>query len=301
MVHNNLMMDQVGCQYCHNGVSLSCDHLPVNVVACSFLMFIWAMIKRHETCTRDVYEHTYRLSPQEGCMHKLNIPLIGVLIIVSAACTLPAPDKPVTPSPPGLATDPGPSATLPVEISPQPTQTEIKETTTVISPTENSDPKVPTQTLEAVETSQPEITYRFVPQTGTPIGIENFLHPEAGCSWMGVGGQVFSQNDRPINDLIVEVGGSLEGSPILLLTMTGDSTALGPGGYEVRLAEKTVATQGSLWLQLHDLNGKPQSEKVYFDTYNGDDACEKNLVIINFNELRKGPVVQYLPSIFRGP
>ncbi len=234
-------------------------------------------------------------------MSKLIIPLIGILIIVSAACSLPAPDLPVTPSPAGLATDPGPLATAPEEMSPHPTQTEIFVKTAVISSTETLEPKVPTPTLEAVETSQPENLYRFEPQSGTPVGTANFLHPEAGCSWMGVGGQVFSQNDRPISDLIVEVGGSLEGSPLLLLTMTGDSTALGPGGYEVRLAEKTVASQSTLWLQLHDLNGKPQSEKVYFDTYNGEDTCEKNLVIINFNELRKGPVVQYLPSIFRGP
>ncbi len=236
-------------------------------------------------------------------MRKHTTLLIVFLIITLAACSFPAPDQPLTPSPPGFATDPSPSETLPEFTAAEPTQIEGSIITLEVTPTgtQVSQAPAPTATHEVIETSQPEDVFRFAPQSGTPVGTTNFIHPEAGCSWMGVGGQVFSQNDRPISDLIVEVGGSLEGSPLLLLTMTGDSTALGPGGYEVKLADRMVASQDTLWLQLHDLNGKPQSEKIFFDTYGGEDACDKNLVIINFSELRKGPVEQYLPSIFRGP
>lgn len=234
-------------------------------------------------------------------MQKHFFPLIGVLITLLAACTLPAPEQPITPSPPGSATQVSPSTTSPVINTPQPTRTETLAETVTISPIETEDSKTPVPTQEVAETPAQEIVYRFVQQTGTPVGTTNFLHPDAGCSWMGVGGQVFSQNERPINGLIVEAGGTLDGSPLLLLTMTGDSTALGPGGYEIKLADKPVASEGSLWLQLHDLNGNPQSEKIFFDTYGGEGGCDKNLVIINFTELRKSPLEQYLPSIFRGP
>ena len=234
-------------------------------------------------------------------MYKPHYPLLAVLILLSTACSLPSPVSPLTPTPISQASLVSPSATLPVIATESFTQTASIQGTATIQPTETQAMQVPVTPTAIVETVQPEDAHRFDVQAGTPIETSNFLYPDLGCDWMGVGGQVFSQNDRPITGLVVEVGGILDASPILLLSMTGDSTALGLGGYEIKLADKLIASQGTLWLQLHDLNGKPQSEKVYFNTYSGENECERNLIVINFREVRTTPLEQYLPSIFRGP
>jgi hypothetical protein len=232
-------------------------------------------------------------------MYKPLYLLFAVMVIVLGACSLPASVDPIAPT----ATL-SPSAVSPSDVPTEEPVLELRATqgvseTATILPTETQEAQEPTPTIEA--TAQLEAKYRYSLQIGTPVQTANFLLPEAGCDWMGVGGQVFSRNDRPIGGLIVEVGGTLDGLPVLYLSMTGDSTALGPGGYEIKLADQPVASQGTLWLQLHDLNGTPQSERIYFDTYSGEGECENNLIIINFRELRTEPLDYYLPSIFRGP
>lgn len=246
-------------------------------------------------------------------MNKPRLALVLTVMILLTACTLPAPIERTTPSLPASITEGFPPAAT-EEIPPQPPATQLIETQAVEtqpegtqvgqgpaagSPTAAVD--IQTPELEIVETIQPEEQYRYALQTGTPVATANFLQTESGCDFMGVAGQVFSRNDQPVTGLIVEVGGTLGGSPVLLLSITGDSTALGPGGYEIKLADEPVASQGTLWLQLHDVMGKPQSEKVYFDTYSGENECDQNLIIINFRELSTAPLEQYLPSIFRAP
>lgn len=243
----------------------------------------------------------------------LYAPVLVVLIFMTA-CTLPAPVKRATPSSPVSITEIVPSSPATEEIQTQPVETQLVETQPVgtqpvgtqegvasptSSPTAAEGTQVPEQAV--VETAQPEDLYRYSVQVGTPVATANFLQPEAGCDWMGVGGQVFSRSDKPVTGLIVEVGGTLDGSPVLLLSITGDATALGPGGYEIKLADKPVASQGTLWLQLHDVMGEPQSDKVYFDTYSGENECEQNLIIVNFHELGTEQIEQYLPSIFKAP
>lgn len=119
----------------------------------------------------------------------------------------------------------------------------------------------------------------YVVQPGTPAKLANFLQPAAGCNWTGVGGQVFDTNDLPVTGVIVEVGGKLEGSDILKLTLTGGSQTLGTGGFEVPLTDHVVASTHELYIQLFDLDGKPLSDQTFFDTY---PSCDQNLVLINF-------------------
>jgi hypothetical protein len=82
-----------------------------------------------------------------------------------------------------------------------------------------------------------------------------------------------------VTGLVVEVSGLLEGRQILELGLTGGTTALGPGGYVVTLADHTVASNDSLSIQLLDVNGNALSEKILFDTMS---SCEQNLALINF-------------------
>jgi hypothetical protein len=65
--------------------------------------------------------------------------------------------------------------------------------------------------------------------------------------------------------------------------MIGTATQYGQGGYEFTLAEKPVASDQSLWVQLFDQAMLPLSDKVPFSTYA---ECNKNLALVNFNQVR---------------
>jgi len=65
--------------------------------------------------------------------------------------------------------------------------------------------------------------------------------------------------------------------------MTGLADVYGPGGFEITLADKLVASEGTLWIQLLDQQNLPLSQRIYFNTY---DDCERNLIIIYFDQIR---------------
>lgn len=185
--------------------------------------------------------------------------------------------------------------------------TNLQATVVMLAPTQAVTlmPASPTVTvtieITSTQAAVPEVITepqaQFIVQTGTPVETANFLHPEAGCNWLGVGGQVFGKDEKPVTGLVVEVGGTLADSPVLFLTLTGGNTILGPGGYEITISDQPIASEGSLWVQLFDLNGIPQSEQIYFDTYAENDNCEKNLIIVNFNEIGFAENEYYFPFI----
>lgn len=164
----------------------------------------------------------------------------------------------------------------------EPTSTNTPEPTATPAPTETPFSLFTfTPTTEAgVSAGMP-----FVVGAGTPIGTSSLaFHPEAGCNWMGVAGQVFDLSGAPVTGQQVRLGGTLLGAPMDLLTLTGLTTAYGTNGfYEFPLGDKPVATSGTLWVQLLDQSGIPMSDKVYFDTYAD---CEKNLIFVNFKQVR---------------
>jgi hypothetical protein len=63
--------------------------------------------------------------------------------------------------------------------------------------------------------------------------------------------------------------------------MTGlaEGDAYGPGGYEIQLSKQPYQTNGSLNIQVFDLNANALTDPLFFNT---SADCEKNLVIINF-------------------
>ncbi|NLG72865.1 MAG: hypothetical protein GX495_12605 [Chloroflexi bacterium] len=135
----------------------------------------------------------------------------------------------------------------------------------------------------------------FSKQAGTPAYIPNIARPEVGCNWTGVGGQVFDMSGKAVDKIVVEVEGTLGGKPVLATGMTGTNKNLGPGGFDVTLADQPLASSaGALTVQLKDLNGNPISEKVAFQT---SADCSKNLVLINFKEVPVGKV--HLPMLVR--
>lgn len=136
---------------------------------------------------------------------------------------------------------------------------------------------------------------KYLQQPGTPVAIQNFVHPEAGCNWSGVGGQVFDLERNPVTGLIVMVGGTLEGNQVLYYALSGSSTKFGSGGFDIRLADHPVASQGTLKIQLLDNAGKPISALIPLNTY---DSCERNLILINLVEFPTD-LIYYFPLIFR--
>jgi hypothetical protein len=189
-----------------------------------------------------------------------------------------------------------PPPTLPVLA---PTDTPTPTLRAILPPT-----WTPTPTVLASETPTPEPTYTqesqptvgvtdepqetlegmpFIMQEGNPQYIPNIYHPDAGCSWMGVGGQVIGLNGGPVLYLSIKLGGTLNGEAIELITISGTAPQYGQAGYEFKLSDQPVDSVQNLYVELLDQADLPLSEKYYFDTFND---CEKNLILINFKQMR---------------
>lgn len=125
----------------------------------------------------------------------------------------------------------------------------------------------------------------FVISPGTPVSTSSgAFHPEEGCNWLGIAGQVFDLSGAPVSGQQVRIGGTLAGGVVDLLSLTGLANAYGRAGfYEFKLADTPIASRETLWVQMLDQAGLAMSDKIYFDTF---DTCEKNLVFINFRQVR---------------
>jgi hypothetical protein len=199
---------------------------------------------------------------------------------------------------PQASFNPYPPPTLPpLATIPGPTQTPIR------APTSTFAPDVPTPTFIGAPTGTPPIvptptniggititptnpggggSFPFSIQSGSPQYLPSTIyHPELGCNFLGVGGQAFDGNSAAVVGLGVEVKGTLSGTTIELVTLTGAATQYGPGGYEVKLEDEPVASEGSLTIQLKDLEGVPLSAQIPITTF---DDCNQNVTLINFSQ-----------------
>jgi hypothetical protein len=131
-------------------------------------------------------------------------------------------------------------------------------------------------------------------QRGTPAAIPNFVDLTAGCNWGGVGGQVFDQNGAPVAGLLIKISGTLDGQQVLQYLYTGSSQHFGPGGFDLKLANRPVSSQ-TLRLQLLDAAGAPLSLPFGLSTYG---TCDKNLLVVNLMVISVDNPI-YLPQIPR--
>jgi hypothetical protein len=118
----------------------------------------------------------------------------------------------------------------------------------------------------------------FVLQAGTPVSVPNFIVPEAVCNWAGVAGQVFGPDGEPVSGFVVRVFGQLEGNPVDMFTFTGGAIQMGPGGFEIQLADHSISEQVSLNIQLMDVMGILLSKVYSFQIYPN---CDQNLTLVN--------------------
>ncbi len=164
---------------------------------------------------------------------------------------------------------------------PSKTATKVATETPTKTPT-----KVPTKTA----TYTPTFTFTptavpFALQQLNPYYLANFTHPDLGCSWMGVAGQIFSKDGQVQKQVVIKAGGTIKGKTlietmVMPLAEPAVDLSYGPGGFELTLANAAAATNQEAWIQLYNLAGQPLSEKIFLVTY---DNCLKNLILINFS------------------
>jgi hypothetical protein len=135
----------------------------------------------------------------------------------------------------------------------------------------------------------------FLPQKGTPVGIQNFIQLDKGCNWSGIGGQVFSKSGTPMTGLVIKLAGVLEGQNILYYAVTGGSLQFGPGGFLIELTDHPVASKNTATLQVLEITGEEKSAPIPLITY-GD--CSHNLLLVNIIELPLSNPI-YFPVIRR--
>lgn len=199
------------------------------------------------------------LNPQSG-LNPFPPPALPTLIPTASvtptsSVLLPATWTPTPPPPPTSTPSPEPTYTLTPE-GEQP-------------PTEN--------------THDPAEGLPFVMQEGNPQYIPNIYHPDAGCEWMGVGGQVIGLDGGAVLYLSIKLGGSLNGEVIEMITISGTAPQYGQAGYEFKLSDEPLDSTQNLYIELLDQADLPLSDKYYFDTFND---CDKNLILINFKQIR---------------
>ncbi|MDR3574181.1 MAG: hypothetical protein P4L50_09975 [Anaerolineaceae bacterium] len=216
---------------------------------------------------------------------------------------------------PSSRMNPYPPAALPATlVLPSPTNTPLPPTATdtatpfgykpptatptvtiPVTPSDTPIPLTPTNTLPgplATSTVNPQFTatptddanayYTFAVQSPPEAVAATLFSTERGCQWMGVAGRVLDMQGRPVTGLIVQLSGVLGQSLINETSLTGLALQFGQSGYEFKLADTPIQSQGTLWVRLVDQANLPLSPKIHFDTYTD---CSKNQILINFKQV----------------
>lgn len=143
----------------------------------------------------------------------------------------------------------------------------------------------PTATITATEGPTPTPTissvYPFILR-GDPVAISSSAIPGHEECKLWVAGQAYDLQQAPMVGITVRLGGYL-GKTLSQLSLTGTALQYGPAGYEFLVSDTVQASREAVWVMLLDQAGVPLSGRIYFDTYND---CEKNLILINFRQIR---------------
>jgi hypothetical protein len=171
--------------------------------------------------------------------------------------------------------------------TPEPTATRTPKTQAEVPTAEPGATAVDVTTIVAdvppTEAPTPAQGYPFQLRGEMNSVKSTIIHPDQGCKWLGVGGEVFDFQGSPLVGLTIQVGGGLNGRAVNMISLTGTATQYGPAGYEFTLGEMPVDSQGRLWLQLLDQAGLPLSQRF---TFNTSSDCNQNLVLVNFKQVR---------------
>jgi len=223
--------------------------------------------------------------------------ILTILVLASVACVAGAtfmifvdPNVPFNLFPPPTQAPPTHTPTPTARVILPPTWTPLPSLTPTITPTPEPTATamslLPEPTILPLEpTMTPSSELRFTVDVGSPVAISSLaFHPEAGCNWLSVAGQVLNASGAPVSTgVVVQLGGELDGRRMDIPSLSGVAPQFGPSGYEIKLADYPTASNDTLWIQLLDQAGIPMSDKVYFSTY---EDCTQNLIIINFRQVQ---------------
>jgi len=155
---------------------------------------------------------------------------------------------------------------------------------TPILPT-NTPTYTPTSTPTPTPTEGPSPTpsntpspFLFTKDTLSPLYLRNVAN-SAGCSWLGIAGDVFDVAKNPVapGSYVVHIWDSGIDSRV----QVGSAPAYGPSGWEQFVYDQPVVR--SYNLQLESVNGTPVSQ-VY--RVNTAASCDQNLVYFTFLQNR---------------
>jgi hypothetical protein len=226
---------------------------------------------------------------------KRPVVLVLLVCLILSGCALPAPIDPGSEIIPG-GTDPTLPVVTPTTDSPVVIKTGVSASTDVpvtqtpaltSTPNPTNTPPPPTLT----PTPDPHV---YIIQPGAPLYSSNIFHPDLACQWTGIAGQVFGPDMKPVDNIVVAVTGQLNGMVVNLVSVTGSTTAIGEGGYELTLGTAPADTVGSLWVQLFDMQGNEISASAPLITHSG---CDQALAIVNFVHVQKMFYRLFLPMI----
>jgi hypothetical protein len=218
--------------------------------------------------------------------------LTAVLVVAAAvAVVFVNPYSGINPFPPPALPALGSLPSGPVGSSGQPTSPTVSPTgaTAPVTPSADSgmlilSPTPPSSNpVSPTEPTQAPLGFDFV-ILDEPLGMPaSEYDPARGCDWMGVAGQVYDIQGSPVKGLRVVVRAELDGNTVEMIAMSGTADLYGPSGYEIRLADRPIASSGKAAIQLIDQAGLPLSQVYLFDT---SESCDENLILIDFQEIR---------------
>lgn len=165
-----------------------------------------------------------------------------------------------------------PGLEIPVDVKP----TRPINTPTPVGTVTTTSTMTPVHTATSVEKKM-----QYKTQLSSPAYMQNLAHPELGCNWLGVAGQVFDRGGMPAPNIVVVIEGTLNGTQVDLVGITGLPGLYAPGGYEIPFGNEAIDSANSLKITLYDLNGSVLSETYTFSTFAD---CSRNLIVINFQE-----------------
>ncbi len=167
------------------------------------------------------------------------------------------PGKPTEPTTVSAMVVDTPSGTAPIEIT--------------VVPTDNKMEVIPTISKPVIED---ESNFTFDLQAKPESITATLFKQDRTCNWVGIAGQVFDLQGRPIPGITVQVSGPMYGKDIQFLGITGSAPLYGAGGYEIFLTDKPTDSKGEYQVRLVDQSGRGLSPRFTFDT---SSDCTKNL------------------------
>lgn len=188
------------------------------------------------------------------------------------------------------------------QLSPPPTATEV------IQPTLPSATVAPSLTplpaLQPSATPLPSSTSTTVP-TASPTALpspspsampfvirdnnafpNSLLYPQYRCEqYLFIGGEVWDLRESPLVGYEVRLSGAYGGKALDLSSLSGDAVLFGKSGYRFALDNLQIQ-EDQVYIQLFSAEGESLSEKTRLTI---SPLCEKNLIIINFKQVRRNP------------